>query len=215
MASIDALFDKLLSKKGSDLHLAVGLPPMGRIRGELGAPSVLVHNAVAGGFGAFDQVVPLVTEALDRAADHAGDALLHLAGGLVGEGDGQDLAGPGEALVQDVREPGGEHPGLAGAGPRQHQHGGPQGRRQQLRQQGSAGRSCGGHPPFSLTARGARPLVPYRFEYWKRARAPRWPYFLRSPLRASRVRWPASRSASSSVGSYALRARATPSSPSG
>jgi transposase len=28
----------------------------------------------------------------------------------------------------------------------------------------------------------------YRFENWKRARAPRWPYFLRSLARASRVR---------------------------
>jgi hypothetical protein len=27
----------------------------------------------------------------------------------------------------------------------------------------------------------------YRFENWKRARAPRWPYFLRSFLRGSRV----------------------------
>ena len=35
MARIDALFDRLLDKKGSDLHLGVGLPPMGRIRGEL------------------------------------------------------------------------------------------------------------------------------------------------------------------------------------
>jgi len=35
MARIDALFDKLLERKGSDLHLGVGLSPMGRIRGEL------------------------------------------------------------------------------------------------------------------------------------------------------------------------------------
>ncbi len=35
MASIDALFDRLLAKKGSDLHLGVGLPPMARVRGEL------------------------------------------------------------------------------------------------------------------------------------------------------------------------------------
>jgi twitching motility protein PilT len=35
MARIDALFDRLLDKKGSDLHLGVGLPPMGRVRGEL------------------------------------------------------------------------------------------------------------------------------------------------------------------------------------
>ncbi len=35
MARIDALFDKLMTQKGSDLHLGVGMPPMGRIRGEL------------------------------------------------------------------------------------------------------------------------------------------------------------------------------------
>jgi twitching motility protein PilT len=35
MAVIDALFDQLLDMKGSDLHLAVGYPPMVRARGEL------------------------------------------------------------------------------------------------------------------------------------------------------------------------------------
>jgi twitching motility protein PilT len=35
MAKIDALFDDLLAKKGSDLHLAVGYPPLFRLRGEL------------------------------------------------------------------------------------------------------------------------------------------------------------------------------------
>ncbi len=35
MAKIDRLFDELLAKKGSDLHLAVGHPPMGRVHGEL------------------------------------------------------------------------------------------------------------------------------------------------------------------------------------
>jgi len=35
VAKIDGLFDRLMEKKGSDLHLGVGLPPMGRIRGEL------------------------------------------------------------------------------------------------------------------------------------------------------------------------------------
>src|SRR6185295_6974528 len=35
MAAIDALFDALLARKGSDLHLAVGYPPMIRARGEL------------------------------------------------------------------------------------------------------------------------------------------------------------------------------------
>ncbi len=32
---ISALFDKLLEQKGSDLHLSIGHPPLGRIRGEL------------------------------------------------------------------------------------------------------------------------------------------------------------------------------------
>lgn len=35
MARIDALFDQLLARKGSDLHLAVGSPPLIRRRGEL------------------------------------------------------------------------------------------------------------------------------------------------------------------------------------
>ncbi|NUP10601.1 MAG: PilT/PilU family type 4a pilus ATPase [Polyangiaceae bacterium] len=35
MATIDALFDLLLQRKGSDLHIGVGRPPMVRIRGEL------------------------------------------------------------------------------------------------------------------------------------------------------------------------------------
>ncbi len=35
MARIDALFDRLIELKGSDLHLGVGVPPMGRVRGEL------------------------------------------------------------------------------------------------------------------------------------------------------------------------------------
>jgi twitching motility protein PilT len=35
VAQIDALFDKLLELKGSDLHLGVGVPPLGRVRGEL------------------------------------------------------------------------------------------------------------------------------------------------------------------------------------
>jgi twitching motility protein PilT len=35
MPKIDRLFDELLAKKGSDLHLSVGHPPMARLRGEL------------------------------------------------------------------------------------------------------------------------------------------------------------------------------------
>jgi twitching motility protein PilT len=35
LAQINRLFDELLSRKGSDLHLGVGYPPTGRVRGEL------------------------------------------------------------------------------------------------------------------------------------------------------------------------------------
>ena len=59
--------------------------------------------------------------ALDHAADEAANALLHFARGLVGEGDGEDLAGPRLALGEDVGKPGGQHPRLAGARTRQHQ----------------------------------------------------------------------------------------------
>src|SRR5262245_33396763 len=31
---------------------------LARVRAEMGAPSVLLHNAVAGGFGSFDSVTP-------------------------------------------------------------------------------------------------------------------------------------------------------------
>ena len=60
--------------------------------------------------------------ALDGAAHQRADALLHLARRLVGEGDGQDLGAARAARAQDVGNAGGEHAGLAGAGPRQHQH---------------------------------------------------------------------------------------------
>ena len=35
MAAIDALFDQMLARKGSDLHLGIGYPPLIRRRGEL------------------------------------------------------------------------------------------------------------------------------------------------------------------------------------
>ena len=62
--------------------------------------------------------------ALDHAADQVADALLHFARRLVGEGDGQNLAGPGLAGGQDMGKPGGEHAGFAGAGAGQHQQAG-------------------------------------------------------------------------------------------
>ncbi len=45
------------------------------------------------------------------------DALLHLARGLVGEGDREDLPRVDPALGQQVGDAVGEHPGLAGTGP--------------------------------------------------------------------------------------------------
>lgn len=51
------------------------------------------------------------------ARAHEGlDAFLHLARGLVREGDREDLAGVDIALAEQMRDPVGEHPGLAGAG---------------------------------------------------------------------------------------------------
>jgi hypothetical protein len=47
------------------------------------------------------------------AADQVGDALLHLARGLVGERDGDDLTGVHVAGGQQVGDPVGQHPGLA------------------------------------------------------------------------------------------------------
>ena len=58
---------------------------------------------------------------LDRPAEDGADPFAHLAGRLVGEGHGQHLAGEGPAGQQDMREAGGQHAGLAGAGAGQHQ----------------------------------------------------------------------------------------------
>jgi hypothetical protein len=60
--------------------------------------------------------------ALDRLANKHADAVLHLARRLVGEGDGEDLAGEGAASGQDMGDAGGEHARLAGARARQHQY---------------------------------------------------------------------------------------------
>jgi hypothetical protein len=60
--------------------------------------------------------------ALDRAAGDLRDALLHLARGLVGEGDGEDLARPGLAGGDQMGEARGQRGGLARAGAREDQH---------------------------------------------------------------------------------------------
>ena len=48
--------------------------------------------------------------------------LLHLARGLVGEGDAEDLARPGHPAANDMRQPRRQRRSLARAGPGQHQH---------------------------------------------------------------------------------------------
>ena len=60
--------------------------------------------------------------ALDHAADHRADALLHLARGLVGEGDAEDFRRPRPPCREDVGDAGGEHAGLAGSRPGEHQY---------------------------------------------------------------------------------------------
>ena len=59
---------------------------------------------------------------LDRAADEAADALLHLARSLVGEGHGQDLMTLGPSHGHDVGNARREHPGFAGSGTGQNQY---------------------------------------------------------------------------------------------
>jgi hypothetical protein len=54
-------------------------------------------------------------------ADERGDPLAHLVGGLVGEGDREDLVRPRLARREQPGDPVGEHPGLARPGAGQHQ----------------------------------------------------------------------------------------------
>src|SRR5215213_7103061 len=59
---------------------------------------------------------------LGHGTDHGSDALAHLPRRLVGEGHGEDLGRVGIASGDQVRDPGGEHAGLAGAGARQYEN---------------------------------------------------------------------------------------------
>ncbi len=76
-----------------------------------------------------DDVQAQVVEGRDRqpasftTAQQAADALLHLAGGLVGEGYGDDVLRADAALLDQVGDLAGDHAGLAGAGAGEHQHG--------------------------------------------------------------------------------------------
>ena len=60
---------------------------------------------------------------LDRFPDHAADAQLHLARGLVGEGDGQYLVRAGAALGHEMGDARGQRLGLACTGAGKHQDG--------------------------------------------------------------------------------------------
>ena len=58
---------------------------------------------------------------LNDLPDHHADAALHLARGLVGEGDGQHLVWPRAAERKNVGDTRGQHPRLAGPRTGQHQ----------------------------------------------------------------------------------------------
>ena len=86
---------------------AVGLVVDGEVAVEVEAVGVLAQQA---GAEAVEGADP------DAAAGHEGlDALAHLAGGLVGEGDGEDVAGP-DALLEQVGDAAGDDARLAAAG---------------------------------------------------------------------------------------------------
>ncbi len=112
LASNSGRFHDLLEQA----ELVVGVED-GEARGEADQGGVATQHAGAEG------VEGAEPEALDRLLQDGADALAHLAGGLVGEGDGEDLAGEGAVGEQDMGEAGGEHARLAGAGSGQHQHG--------------------------------------------------------------------------------------------
>ena len=92
-----------------DQALAVG----GVVDGESGFQSDLLavapQDAHAGG------VEGGHPHALGHRPDQPGQAFAHLGGGLVGERDGQDLAGPGAELGEDPGDAARQHAGFAGA----------------------------------------------------------------------------------------------------
>ncbi len=110
---VDVLgFDKLLQQP--DLVVDVENGEIGLQPDQLGVAAQDLHA------DRMERAEP--RHALDHAADDLADAVLHLARRLVGEGDGEDLAGPGAAGGENVGDAHGEHAGLAGAGAGQHQH---------------------------------------------------------------------------------------------
>jgi hypothetical protein len=101
--------------------------------------------------------------ALHLLAEKARHALLHLARGLVGEGDGEDLVRTGGAGVEEMRDAGGERAGLARPCPREHQDGALEGEDRlplggvQVVEQGRAARGHG--PPAERHRRLERVAV--------------------------------------------------------
>ena len=88
----------------------------------------LVVGVVDGEFGLAAQVVDIAPEDAEglavegadvdpgrHAADQVDDALAHFVGGLVGEGDGEDVPG-GDAGGDEIGDAAGDDAGLAGAG---------------------------------------------------------------------------------------------------
>ena len=88
----------------------------------------LVVGVVDGEFGLAAQVVDIAPEDAEglavegadvdpgrHAADEVDDALAHFVGGLVGEGDGEDVPG-GDAGGDEIGDAAGDDAGLAGAG---------------------------------------------------------------------------------------------------
>ena len=99
---------------------------------------------------------------LGDGPDQRPHPVLHLVGGLVGEGDGQDLEGRDALLLDEPADPRREHPGLARAGPGDDQQG-PAGVGDGLPLDGIQVVEEGGtlrHGPIQGTGRVRHPRVP-------------------------------------------------------
>ncbi|GHJ05896.1 hypothetical protein TPA0907_02630 [Micromonospora humidisoli] len=98
---------------GDQLHQPAGVVGVVDGEGRLQAGVLVLgaQNAHAGGVERRHPHQP------GARTDQVGHPLLHLPGGLVGKSDRDDLAGVDVPRGEQVGDPVGEHPGLAGAGP--------------------------------------------------------------------------------------------------